>query len=170
MIDPLSGNSAAHAQALSGSGPTPGGQTSVLANVADLLGMSTDDLATALRNGASMSDLAAQRGVSRDDLLAAIGQGLQSSPYAGTSTAPAGTSATAARIADRKGPGGNHRGHGGAAQAPDVRQSVADLAASLGISIDQLMGALQTGLAGGGGPGYGVSTSLLQGLRFDQLA
>jgi hypothetical protein len=48
---------------------------------------------------------------------------------------------------------------------------VADLSAALGMSSDQLVSALQSGLAASGSaPGYGVSASLLQGLQFDQLA
>ena len=171
MIDPLSGNSFASTQALSGAASAPAAQTSVLANVADLLGMSSDDLVAALRNGSSMSDLASQKGISRDDLLAAITQGLQSSATAAGSSASADQDTVAARIADRKGSGGHHHHHGGGSQAADLRQNVTDLAASLGISTDQLVQALQTGLAGTGGTsGYGVSGSLLQGLQFDQLA
>lgn len=172
MIDPLSGNSAAYTQALSGGAQSSGAQTSVLSNVADLLGMSTDDLTAALRSGSSMSELADQRGISRDDLLAAINQGLQSSAN-GAASGGADTSTLAARIADRKG-GGHHHHHSGggsAASGSGIQQSVSDLAASLGISTDQLVQALQTGLAGTSGTsGYGVSSSLLQGLQFDQLA
>jgi hypothetical protein len=167
MIDPLSGNLAAFTQALAGAAPTAGGQTSVLANVADLLGMSTDDLATALRGGASMSDLVTQKGIPRDDLLAAINRGLQSSPNA----APGDTTALAARIADRRGAGGNDHRHGAGAPTTSLQESVAALAGSLGMSSDQLVEGLRTGLAGAGGTaGYGVSASLLQGLRIDQLA
>jgi DNA-binding phage protein len=176
MIDPLSGNSAAYTQALTSTGSTTSSpQTSVLSNVANLLGMSTDDLTTALRNGSSMSDLASQKGISRDDLLAAINQGLQSS----ANTAASGqtdTSSLAGQIADRKGVGGHHHHHhggGGDSSSTDLQQNVTDLASSLGISSDQLVQALQTGLASSstsGTPGYGVSASLLQGLQFDQLA
>ncbi len=174
MIDPLSGNSAAYTQALSGAASPTGGQTSVLQNVATLLGMSTDDLTTALRNGSSMSDLASQKGISRDDLLAAITTGLQTSTNT-VASGQADTGARASQIADRKGIGGHHRHHhGGGSSGTDLQQNVADLAASLGVSTDQLVQALQTGLAGtdasGGATGYGVSSSLLQGLQIDQLA
>jgi DNA-binding phage protein len=174
MIDPLSGNSAAYAQALNGAGSaSQSTQTSVLSNVASLLGMSTDDLTTALRNGSSMSDLASQKGVSRDDLLAAINQGLQSSASA-TASGAGDTSSLAGQIADRKGVGGHHHHHhgGGGSSTTDLQQNVTDLASTLGISSDQLVQALQTGLASttSGTPGYGVSASLLQGLQFDQLA
>lgn len=174
MIDPLSGNSAAYTQALAGSASSTGGQTSVLQNVASLLGMTTDDLTAALRNGSSMSDLASQKGISRDDLLSAITAGLQTSANA-VASGHADTSARAGQIADRKGIGGHHhRHHGGGSSASDMQQNVADLAASLGVSTDQLVQALQTGLAGtdasGGAAGYGVSSSLLQGLQIDQLA
>jgi hypothetical protein len=175
MIDPLSGNSAAYAQALNGaSSASQSTQTSVLSNVASLLGMSTDDLTTALRNGSSMSDLASQKGISRDDLLAAINQGLQSSASA-TASGATDTSSLAGQIADRKGVGGHHHHHhggGGGSSTTDLQQNVTDLASTLGISSDQLVQALQTGLASttSGTPGYGVSASLLQGLQFDQLA
>jgi hypothetical protein len=146
----------------------------VLSSVAGLLGMSTDDLITSLRNGTSMSDLASQKGISRDDLLAAITQSLQSGQAAGGQAAD--TAALAGQIADRKGVGGHHHHHhggGSAGSSTDLQQKLSDLSTALGISSDQLVQALQAGLAGTQGAsagGYGVSASLLQGLQVDQLA
>ena len=56
----------------------------VMQPVADLLGVSTDDLANEVKDGKSLSDVANEKNVSRDDLLAAIKQGLQQAD--GTST------------------------------------------------------------------------------------
>ena len=79
-------------------------------------------------------------------------------------------SALAAQIADQKGLHGHHH-HGQSSSSSDLQQNVADLASSLGISSDTLVSALLSGLAStGSGTGYGVSTSLLQGLQVDQLA
>ena len=122
-----------------------------------------------------MSDLASQKGISRDDLLAAINQGLQSMQTTAGSGQATDNSSLASQIADRKGIGGHrHHHHGGSAQSSsaDLQQNVEDLATSLGITSDQLVSALQTGLAGTSGTaaGYGPSASLLQGLQFDRLA
>lgn len=161
-------------QALGGAQTTTGSASapSLLGNVASLLGMSTDDLITSLKGGTSMSDLASQKGISRDDLLAAITQGLQNSQNAASQ--PTDIATLAAKIADQKGLPGHHRHHQGSGAASgeaDLQQKVADLSAALGMSSDQLVSALQSGLASTGStPGYGVSASLLQGLQFDQLA
>lgn len=88
-------------------------------------------------------------------------------------------STLAAQIADQKGlHGHHHHGHhhgGSSSSTTDLQQNVADLASSLGISSNELVTALQSGLASttsgsGSGTGYGVSPSLLQGLQVDQLA
>lgn len=47
-----------------------------MAGVAKALGMSADDVASALKSGRSLNDLASQKGVSHSDLLAAIKTGL----------------------------------------------------------------------------------------------
>ena len=140
------------------------GSPPVVSNVANLLGMSTDDLMTSLKSGSSMSDLASQKGVSRDDLLAAITQGLQADQSAASTGQSGQSSALAGKIADQKGlPGHHHHHHGGgspSSSSTDLQQNVADLSAALGISSDQLVSALQSGLAGTAGTsgsGYGVS-------------
>lgn len=183
MINGISDNAFA-AQALSGQQPA-GGSTSappVLSSVANLLGMSTDDLMTSLKSGSSMSDLASQKGVSRDDLLAAITQGLQTDQSAATTGQSGQSSALAGQIADQKGlPGHHHHHHHGggspSSSSTDLQQNVADLSTALGISSEQLVSAIQSGLAGtagtsgsGASSGYGVSASLLQGLQVDQMA
>ena len=142
--------------------------------------MSTDDLVASLKGGSSMSDLASQKGVSRDDLLAAITQGLQADQTAAATGQVGDPTALAGQIADQKGLPGHHHHHhqqgGSTAAGTDLQQKVSDLSAALGISSDQLVQALQSGLAGtpsaatGSASGYGVSASLLQGLQVDQLA
>jgi hypothetical protein len=182
MINSISDNASAFAaQALSGQQPANGSTSAppVLSSVANLLGMSTDDLMTSLKSGSSMSDLAAQKGVSRDDLLAAITQGLQSDASAAATGGPADPSALAGKIADQKGlPGHHHHHHHGggspSSSSTDLQQNVADLSTALGISSDELVKAIQSGLAGttgtGSSSGYGVSASLLLGLQVDQMA
>ena len=111
-----------------------------MANVAKLLNMSSDDLRSALKNGSSLSDIAAKQGVSRDDLLKTIQSDLKNRPQRGPggpggapgpggdsdngSDTDSGTSAVsdtdfaamAAKIADTKGVasvGGHHHHHHG---------------------------------------------------------
>jgi DNA-binding phage protein len=46
-----------------------------MAKVADALGLSSDDLKTALKSGKSLNEVAEEQGVSHDDLITAIKQG-----------------------------------------------------------------------------------------------
>ena len=150
-------------------------------DVASLLGVSTDDLMSSLKSGSSLSDLATQKGVSRDDLLAAIKKGLEADTAASaTATGQAGdVDAKAVKIADHKGLPQHHHHHHHAAPTSGgsaLQQNLSDLSSALGISSDELVQALQSGLASlsgtgtGTGTGYGVSASLLEGLQVDQLA
>jgi hypothetical protein len=185
MINGISDNASAFAaQALGGQKPASGSTSAppVLSSVANLLGMSTDDLMTSLKSGSSMSDLATQKGVSRADLLAAITQGLQTDQSAAAAAQSGQSSALAGQIADQKGlPGHHHHHHRGggspSSSSTDLQQNVAGLSTALGISSDELVKAIQSGLAGttgtigtGSSSGYGVSASLLQGLQIDQMA
>ncbi len=83
----------------------------VMGAVSNELGMSQDDVRTALRSGSSLADLATQKGISGDQLTSTISQALQSN---GTSSAD--TTALANRIANHKGGGHHHHHHH--AQAP----------------------------------------------------
>jgi hypothetical protein len=81
-------------------------------SVAKALGMSTDDLKSALKSGQSMSDLADAAGVSHDDLIAAIKAGMP----AKVDKASDDATAMAEKIASTKGlppaRGGRHGGDG----------------------------------------------------------
>ena len=58
-----------------GQGPPPpsqGGPRANLDNLAKTLGVSTDDLETARKNGQSLSDFATSKGISRDKLVNAV--------------------------------------------------------------------------------------------------
>lgn len=57
-------------------GPPPGAQAA-MKPVAELLGMSSNDLATKLKGGTTIVDLAAEKDVSRDDAVSAIAAGLK---------------------------------------------------------------------------------------------
>jgi hypothetical protein len=80
----------------------------VTAAAAQVLGMSVEDLRTALQGGASLADLAQQKGVSRDSLLSAVTQAVQSTP---ATQAGGGLDATtlAQKLVDR--PNLNRHGH-----------------------------------------------------------
>ncbi len=174
MQNSISNSAASVAQSLAGVTPPATSTTTLLSGVATLLGTSTDDLITSLQGGESLGDLASAKGVSRDDLLATIKQGLQANQSGTGQTTD--LDAMAAKLADRKGVGTHRHHHGGGgmqAGGESLQQRVADLSSALGVSDDELVQALQNGLASSGSgatAGYGVSASLLQGLQIDQLA
>jgi len=73
-----------------------------LSKVADLLGMTTDDLRQAVKSGSTMNDLAAAKGVSHDDLITAIKAGMAQRP-GGASSNAAGAAVSAAADPDNDG-------------------------------------------------------------------
>ena len=172
MQNSISGSAASLAQALAGVTAPTTSTTTLLSGVANLLGTTTDDLIKSMQGGESLSDLATAKGVVRDDLLATIKQGLQTNGL--QARQPADLDAMAAKVADRKGAGTHRHTAAGGIQAgsESLQQRMADLSTTLGVSDDELVQALQNGLAPGANavPGYGVSASLLQGLQIDQLA
>jgi hypothetical protein len=88
-------------------GSSPGERMrSVFDAVAQKLGMSTDDLRTAMSSGESLADVAQSKGVSADDLEATIKSALQSSGAPGSDSQ---LTDIASRIANRK--GGHHHHH-----------------------------------------------------------
>jgi hypothetical protein len=107
--------------------------------VADLLGMSTDDLRTALQSGKTMADLATSAGVSEDNLESTI---------AGTlpATGPDGVSATdmAAKIATGHGPHGP-QGPPPAKPDADAAGGLDALSSALGVSSSELRDRLTDG-------------------------
>lgn len=90
-----------------------------MAPVAELLGMSTDDLRAAQKSGKTLDQLAAAKGISHADLVGAIKKGLQqagagAAPTAGGAGAVAGTDPLdqiAENIATGKANGGGHHHH-----------------------------------------------------------
>jgi hypothetical protein len=172
MQNSISGSAASLAQSLAGVAAPPASTTTLLSGVANLLGTTTDDLIKSMQGGESLSDLATAKGVDRDDLLSTIKQGLQTNGL--TARRPADLDAMAAKVADRKGSAAHRHGAAAGIQAgsESLQQRMADLSTTLGVSDDELVQALQNGLAPGANavPGYGVSASLLQGLQIDQLA
>jgi hypothetical protein len=173
MQNSISGSAASLAQTLASVTAQTTSTTTLLSGVANLLGTTTDDLIKRMQGGESLSDIAAAQGVSRDDLLATIKDGLQTNGAA--LRQPVDLDAMAAKVADRKSVGKPGQSSGGAgiqAGGESLQQRMADLSTTLGVSDDELVQALQNGLAPGSGAtsGYGVSASLLQGLQIDQLA
>jgi hypothetical protein len=172
MQNSISGSAASLAQTLASVTAPTTSTTTLLSGVANLLGTTTDDLIKRMQGGESLSDLATAQGVSRDDLLATITQGLQTNGVAARQ--PMDLDAMAAKVADRKSTGTTRQGGAAGIQAgsESLQQRMADLSTTLGVTDDELVQALQNGLAPGSGAasGYGVSASLLQGLQIDQLA
>jgi uncharacterized protein YidB (DUF937 family) len=67
--------------------------------LADLLGMSADDLTQQLGSGKSLNDLADEQGVSHDDLITTIKQGLPADTANGAENSTENTDSIAEKIA-----------------------------------------------------------------------
>lgn len=78
--------------------------------VADLLGMSTDDLKTAQKNGVTLDQLASQKGVSTDKLVSTLAEGLKENA---PPNAPSTVDFTQMATDIAKGTQGTHRHHHG---------------------------------------------------------
>jgi uncharacterized protein (DUF433 family) len=162
-ISRLAGNSAM--QAISGTQGTQGTQggrpprrpggpdpQTMMAPVAERLGMSVDDLQSALSGGTTLDQLATAKGVSHDDLLAAIKHGLEAARPA---DAPEGASgvfdldAMAESIASGTPPppppGGVHGGRPPHGVNQADTQTLDSIASLLDMTSDDLVGALADG-------------------------
>jgi hypothetical protein len=117
VIDAINGPYPGNLQGLGLPSPADFRQA-VLGSAAQALGMSTQDVQSALQSGQSLSDLAQAKGVSSDALVSAVSQGIQSlsATSGGLPGAPDPTQ-MAQRIVDRKGGIGGHRHHGATASA-----------------------------------------------------
>jgi lambda repressor-like predicted transcriptional regulator len=134
-------------------------------SVADLFGMSTDDLKSQLQSGKSLADIAQSKGVSRDTLVSTLEKSMQANAPA---NAPAGFASQLDNIVnhmvDHKGMGGpggmggvggGHHHHG-ARQATDVSnvdfQSNTDsllstIANQLNVSPSDLVSQMESGMS-----------------------
>lgn len=83
----------------------PGQMAKVLSPVAEKLGMSGDELKTAMRSGKTLDEIATSKGVSHEDLVASIKKGLDENKPAGSNQ---DTTKLAESIAAGKGPGRTH--------------------------------------------------------------
>jgi hypothetical protein len=113
-----------------------------MAPVAQLFGMSSDDLMSAVKaSGGSLADYAASKGISSSDLTAAIKQGLQANAPNGVQLSDSQLTNLAQRIENHKpgdGPQGPPPGAAGGASATgssstikkELEQLIADLKAS----------------------------------------
>jgi lambda repressor-like predicted transcriptional regulator len=139
-------------------GPPPAGgpgganpMKQVMAGAASLLGMSDDELRTALRGGGTtLADLAAGQGVSKDDLLAAATKGVREvGPPPGAEGVDAATIAQG--IIDGTGRPGTGRGpdaHGGpppADRGADMAARLGSLTSALGMDETAFFDALKAG-------------------------
>lgn len=112
---------------------------------AQKLGMSDDDLRSALQSGSSLADVASQKGVSTDDLVSTMADSLKGAQL------PDGVSATdaATKMVNRK---GGHHGHGHHGPPPsddgstdNVAKNVQTLADTLGVDKATLVQKFQSG-------------------------
>jgi lambda repressor-like predicted transcriptional regulator len=141
VVNPIGGTSGVAALGAS----QPVDRSTMMANVAKLLGMSVSDLKSKLDSGSSLSDVAKQRGVSQDQLL----QTIQSSLKAQDPNAVASSLNVAAqRIAARH---GHHGHHGGgsvttpAAAGTSSTTTLNSLASALGMNSSDLVSELKAG-------------------------
>lgn len=140
MVNPIGGTSGVAALGAS----QPVDRSTMMANVAKLLGMSVSDLKSKLESGSSLSDVAKQRGVSQDQLL----QTIQSSLKAQDPNAVASSLNVAAqRIAARHGHHGHHGGGGPtpAAAGTSSTTTLNSLASALGMNSSDLVSELKAG-------------------------
>jgi DNA-binding phage protein len=121
--------------------PRGGGHEKTMKAVADELGMSTDDLKSALKSGSTMADLAKTAGVSQDDLVKTIASTL---PATGPDGATVDTTAMATNIANGVRPQRPAQASGSGADA-DLGQGIDALSSALGISSSDLLDRLTSG-------------------------
>jgi hypothetical protein len=113
-----------------------GGPEKTMQAVAEKLGMDPEALKAALKDGSTMSDLAAQKGISQDDLVATIAATL---PAQGPDGVAIDTTSRATQIAN------GTRPERPARPEVDVAQSLDALSGALGISSSDLMERLTDG-------------------------
>jgi len=111
---------------MSGGGQIPDQMKKAMDPVAKLLGMSTDDLASKLQSGTSLSDLASQKGVSNSDLVEAIKSGMQQNAPAGVSLAADQLTQMANAIATQSGPPAGRMGGGASGPTQGVSTGSSD--------------------------------------------
>ena len=108
--------------------------------VAAKLGMSMDDLKSALKSGQSLTDVAKSKGLSPDELISTIKQGLTSG---NTQLSDAQATQIATRIANHKGGDHHHHHHGGPSPTDATSGSVpTSVSPSTGSTTGQLLSAL----------------------------
>ena len=118
-------------------GPPPGGgPQKTMKAVAEKLGMSTDDLKSALDSGSTMADLAKTAGVSQDDLVATIASTL---PATGPDGVATDATAMATDIANGVRPERPQK------PQVDLSQGLDSLSGALGISSSDLLDRLTSG-------------------------
>jgi uncharacterized protein YidB (DUF937 family) len=133
------GSASAVSQYDSARRPTPPPMT----NTAQLLGLSTSDLSSALQSGKTLSSLASATGVSSSDLLKSVEADI-------TANAPQGAPAlssdqlrqVATDVINGTGPSGSHRHHHHGGRSAMSMSNTADL---LGVSTTDLATELQSG-------------------------
>lgn len=82
-----------------GAGP-PEGMRKAMGQVADLLGMTREELAQTVRNGSSIADVASAKGISREDAVTALAAGLKANAPQGISISDDRATQIAQRMVD----------------------------------------------------------------------
>lgn len=118
-----------------------------LDSTAERLGMSTDELASAMRSGTTLVDLAAQKGVGKDDLVKSIAADLKANaPADAPPVDDARLTQMATSIAEGKRPGLHHHRPGDESGDQSRETStLATIASTLGMEDSDLLTALESG-------------------------
>jgi len=157
-----------HQGSFDGNGSAPDGPP--LTNTASLLGLSSDDLSSALHSGTSLADLAQQKGVSNNDLLSSVETDIQANPPSGApSLSPTQLQQIATSMID---------GSLATSSGPAASNNLRSLASSAGIDPLMLLQQLSSGgdlsklLSDPGATGYGstLGGSVNGGILVDDYA
>jgi lambda repressor-like predicted transcriptional regulator len=155
-ISPIASNAAGALQWQSTTRPQRPNFEQDMQPVADLLGVSTDELRQDVQRGKSLTEIASAKGVSRDDLVATLKQAIQSNGPAGApSDFAAHLDDMVNRIVDHKGgvhgPHQHHRARPDDAPGTDFTAKaeavLSTIAGQLDLSPDDLLAQLQQGVS-----------------------
>lgn len=130
----------------------PPDMQAMFAPVASKLGMSDDELKTALRSGTTLLELAADKGVARDDLLSALKEGIAAAkPEGAPELSVEQIDEMAEAIASGNPPPRPDGAHGGpglrgfGTTGENLAKGLGNLADQLGLDIDALLEQLANG-------------------------
>jgi hypothetical protein len=138
-----------------------------MAPVAQLFGMSTDQLMSAVKaSGGTLADYAASKGISNADLTTALKQGLQSNAPNGTQLSDTQLTNLVQRIENHK---PRHGSHGSASSTAVSSATSTDTTSTIKSELEKLIADLKASAGSSASASSGSTNALLDVLtRFDQ--